>query len=270
MPIRMYPAIKSRILQGYAYPSDYPKGLYSSEGVGRKDTLPATWLNVPLSFKSSERAKIAGSPAYLGALARRSGFSNGYNDTQPYMPATVETETYWIIRQTSSGGCTIELEKPVGGLKYLAAPDVCFTPLYNAEAALADEPWPKAQKDTNGNPIPHKYAIQGMEWNGKKNGGDGTTNGMASTPGWYPLTTLSATANEFTTWNVQRSGDLVLLSAPNRPNECGTRLGPFPWKFTGKESAAQKAVYQDYYRLLPVGAGSPTWTVKLKPTGRRR
>lgn len=249
MATKTYPSIKSRILPGFTYPADYPRGLkgYKDSVQLSNDAIPATMLNTPLTLENLARKVLPSMKGafYLGALPKvpQTGNEAGYYANSGPVAGASASPTKWIIRKVS-GGYSIELEKPVAGGKYLAAPDVCFTPLVNADAALKDEPWPIG-KIVNGKVVPHKYAVQGPEWTpavgGIKNPkATQTFNGMFGTPGWYPVVKISPTQSQYTVWKINLStkyynskgmggGPYLSFQPANaRPAKCPSILKFFP------------------------------------------
>jgi hypothetical protein len=227
--VKMYPEIRSRVLPGYAYPSNYPN--FFNAGPLANSDLPADMLNKPISFKHAKKG-------YLTVVQNSGVYNNGQNDGQAWKPATGPTATKWIIRKTG-GGYTVELAAPKGAYKYLATPTVCFTPLANPDAAMKDEPWPLGRVLGDGSTAPYKYPVQGPEWSDTKfvnkgpcpQGKNCTKNGMFGTPKWWPTAQLIKGADvRYAVWNVtyNRATKAIAFSSPRRPHTCGTRLDVFP------------------------------------------
>ena len=243
--VKMYPGIKSRILPGFKYPADYPRGLK-----GHVDTptltnsdLPATMLNTPITLENLARKTLPSMKGafYLGTLPGipNTGDDAGYYSGKGPVAGASSTPTKWIIRKVS-GGYTIELANPTSGGKYLSSPGVCYTPLQNPEAALKDQPWPIG-KIVNGKVVPHKYAVQGPEWTpavgGLKNPqATAQFNGMFGTPGWYPVVMIGASP---TVWKINIStkyynskglggGPYLSFQPVNSPPKCPSILKFFP------------------------------------------
>lgn len=286
MATKTYPEIKSRILLGYKYPPNYPGGIagWSKPApVLRNDPLPPYVLDRPVSIRNLGRA-VSSQPSFLagkppGALANDPGGST-YN-SRDAIAASSSAAVHWIIRRAGTRGYTIELETPVaGGYKYLTAPDVCFTPLPNAELALKDQPWPVGRQG-----LPQKYAVQGPEWypavghitnaEAAKVGGPMHANdGMFMTPGWWPVVTLSAAPNAYTTWKIQNTtafynsrgnggGPYFSFQPANkRPTFCPSVLRLFP--YTGSEGYLSTAmlsqgvqIVNDAWTIAPVATRTP-------------
>ena len=249
MATKTYPQIKSRILSGFTYPASYPRGLkgYVDSPALANSALPAAMLNVPLTLENLARKTIPSMKGayYLGTLPKvpQTGDDSGYYANAGPVAGVSASPVRWIIRKVS-GGYSIELEKPIPGGKYLAAPDVCFTPLVNPDAALKDEQWPIG-KIVNGKVVPHKYAVQGPEWSPSVGGiknpkATQTFNGMFATPGWWPVVKLSTAQSQYTVWKINLStayynskgmggGPYLSFQPANaRPVRCPSILKFFP------------------------------------------
>ena len=249
MATKTYPTIRSRVLPGFKYPAGYPRGLkgYTDSPALENSALPATMLDVPLTLENLARKVMPSMKGayYLGTLPKvpQTGDDSGYYANSGPVAGVSASPVKWIIRKVS-GGYSIELEKPISGGKYLAAPDVCFTPLVNPDAALKDEQWPIG-KIVNGKVVPHKYAVQGPEWSPSVGGisnpkATQTFNGMFGTPGWWPVVKLSTTQSQYTVWKVNLStkyynskgmggGPYLSFQPANaRPVRCPSILKFFP------------------------------------------
>ena len=267
--VKMHPLIKSRILPGYNYPANYPN--FNVAGPRANSSLPADMLDKPLTFKHPAKG-------FLSVVKNGAVYNNGQNDSQAWKPATTATAEKWIVRKAKTGdGYTVELAVPKNGLKYLATPDVCFTPLNNPEAAAKDEPWPIGRTLGDGSTAPYKYPVQGQEWSLPqfKNKSpcpankDCSRNGMFGTPKWWPTARLISTPDPlYAVWHIEynRGTKATGFSSAKRPHNCGTRLDVFP---------VAKDKYWDLVRLTHAGtfftasynpAQRPVAPTKDKPT----